>query len=113
MQLTTAERKLMERLRKRERKWPRDRWILLIGGGLICALYVAMLLGLLGRLDLETPDSTYVGLFLFIWPVCLIMCLFGTYFVVWAIAEWHGNPTRRMLLKLLDSHLDGDQENGA
>ena len=107
MQLTPQDMKLMERLRKKERQWPRDRWILLVVGIFVLACYSYILVSIYSRLDFQNLKSLDVLLFAQFWPQCLLMFGLATYIVVWAIRDWHGNANRRLLLRLLD-----EQQNG-
>ena len=107
MQLTPQDVKLLERLRKKERQWPRDRWILLVVGIFVFAGYIYILVLTYSKLDFQNLKSVDVLLFAVIWPKCLLIFLFATYFVVWAIRDWHGNANRRLVLRLLDEQLNG------
>ena len=100
---------LVERLRKRERQWPRYRWILLVVGvfGLACCTYI--LISMFNYLDFEHLELYHVLFFALIWPKCLLMFILGMGLIVWAITDWHGNANRTLLLKLLDAQLNGEQ----
>jgi len=113
MQFTPKDMKLVERLRKQERRWPRDRWILLLVGIFALACYGYILISMYYRLDFQNLQPAEVLLFAVFWPKCLIMFLFGTYFIVWAIRDWHGNANRKLLLKLLNDKLTDDNAHDA
>jgi hypothetical protein len=110
MHLTPQEMKLAERLRKQDRRWPRDRWILLVVGAFVLLCYGYILVSACCRFDFQNLQATDVLLFAVLWPKCLIMFLFGTYFIVWAIRDWHGNANRKLLLRLLDQQMNDNNE---
>jgi hypothetical protein len=107
MQLTPQDLKLVERLRKQERRWPRDRWILLLVGIFSLACYGYIVTSLYCGLDFENLQSINVLVFAVLWPKCLMMFLFAVYFIGWAIRDWNGNANRRLLLRLLEEHQIG------
>jgi hypothetical protein len=108
MQLTTREAKLVERLRKQERQWPRLRWFALGVGvfSAICASFIVILL--FQHLDsiLAVHDDFMSRLWLLafarFWPMSLILFGSSAFFIFWCIRDWHGNTNRVLLLKLLD-----------
>ena len=105
MQFTPQEMKLIERLRKQERRWPRTRWILLGMAVFIFAVYGYVAYFLFGTLDSQTfspADSAL--LFAFFWPKLLLMTVMAGVFIALAVRDWHGNVHRMLLLRLLDSH---------
>jgi hypothetical protein len=109
MQLTTHETKLVERLRKEQRQWPRLRWFLLAAGifAALCSSFVVI--ELLKHIDIMVAghDDVVSRLWLFgfalVWPKCLILFSFAALFIFWAIRDWHGNANRVLLLKLLEA----------
>ena len=105
MQFTPREMKLIERLRKQERHWPRTRWILLGMAAFILVAYGYVAYLLFSILDSQTfspMDSALV--FAFIWPKLLLMTVMAGAFIALAIRDWHGNVNRMLLLRLLDAH---------
>ena len=66
-----------------------------------------ILVSMFSKLDFQNLKSVDVLLFAVIWPKCLLIFLFATYFVVLAIRDWHGNANRRLVLRLLDEQLNG------
>ncbi len=110
MQFTARELRLIERLRKQERKWPRGRWYLLVTAILTYAIYGYIgyyLIETLGSDKISKDDATMmVALF---WPKCILMFAVASWLLVLAIRDWHGNVNRMLLLKLLDEHT---QETG-
>jgi hypothetical protein len=103
MQLTPEEMKFVERLRKREQQWPRNRWIILTVGIFSIACYSCILIALYQRMDFEHLGSGEVLIFALLWPKCLIMLILGAYFIGLVIRDWRGNMNRRLLLRLLDA----------
>jgi hypothetical protein len=105
MQFTPQESKLIERLRKQERKWPRTRWILIGMAAFGFAIYGYVAYILFSTLDSKTfspADSAL--LFAVFWPKALLMMVFASWFIVFAVRDWHGNVERMLLLRLLDAH---------
>jgi len=47
------------------------------------------------------------------WPKCLLMFCVATYFISWAIRDWHGNANRRLLLRLLDAQMIQTRKDSA
>ena len=105
MQFTPQEMKLIERLRKQERRWPRTRWILLGMAAFILAAYGYVAYLLFSTLDSQTfspADSAL--LFALYWPKALLMTVMAGAFIALAVRDWHGNVHRMLLLRLLDAH---------
>ena len=109
MQLTPREVKMVARLRKTERLWPRLRWAVLGAGIFAWAVYGYIAFSICDRLQSADAghDSfgSYVWLagFAMMWPKCLLGFVVGTCLIVLAIRDWHGNVNRVLLLKLLDA----------
>lgn len=104
MRFTPQEMKLIERLRKQERRWPRTRWILLGMAAFILVAYgyVAYLLfSTLGSETASPADSAL--LFAIFWPKVILMLVGAGAFIALAIGNWHGNVHRMLLLRLLDA----------
>src|SRR5437016_1216186 len=104
MQFTPQETKLIERLRKQDRRWPRTRWILLGMAAFILAIYGYVAYLLFSTLDSQTfspADSAL--LFAFFWPKLLLMTFMACAFIAVAVRDWHGNVHRMLLLRLLDT----------
>ena len=109
MQLTNRELKLVERLRKQENQWPRARWFVL-GAGVFCAICASFIvISLFQHIDsmLAVHDEFMSRLWLFafarFWPTCLILFGSSALFIFWSVRDWHGNPNRVLLLKLLEA----------
>ncbi len=104
MQFTPQEMKLIERLRKKERFWPRTRWVLL---GMVVFFLTAlcyMAYFLFHTLDSETfspADSALV--FAIVCSKFYLMIGVTVVFLGLAIRDWHGNVHRMLLLRLLDA----------
>ena len=103
MQFTPQEQKLVERLRKQERQWPRTRWILLAMAAFIVAAYGYILWQIIGMLESgkSTEDATFM--IAFFWPKCLLGFCLAAWLVGLAWRDWHGNVHRMLLLRLLDA----------
>jgi hypothetical protein len=114
MQLTSREKKLVERLRKQELQWCRLRWFL-IGTGIFAVLCSGFIVvELLEHIDtmLAVHDDVMsrgwlLGFALF-WPKCLLLFGFGAFFIIWAIRDWNGNANRVLLLKLLEAQQEDE-----
>ena len=112
MQFTLQEMKLIERLRKQERRWPRTRWVLLAGGAFTYAAYGYITYALFSRLGSDEFGKGSTDLLLTIyWPKCLLGFLFATWCMAVAFRDWHGNVHRMLLLKLLDVHKQETSNN--
>ena len=124
MQFTTQEAKLIERLRKEERRWPRTRWIFLLMivfilaiEGFLSSQVLAMAHGAVHQAveqskDMPADFQTFTitqasqemifGFALF-WPQFLLgLGVVGWLFAV-LIRDWHGRVERVLLLRLLDA----------
>jgi hypothetical protein len=109
MELTRREEKLIERLRKQERQWPRLRWFV-VGTGvfaLLCSGFIAIELvqhiDTMLNVDDDVMSRGWLLGFALFWPKCLIYFGFGAFLIIWAIKDWHGNANRVLLLKLLEA----------
>jgi polyferredoxin len=109
MKLTTREAKLVERLRKQERQWPRLRWLVL-GTGIFAAIgsiFIVLTLTDHFNIMLGEPNDVMPRIWL-LWfamlqPSWLIGFLIAGWQINWAITDWHGNTNRALLLRLLDA----------
>ena len=105
MQFTATEVKLIEKLRKQERRWPRTRWILLGMAAFAWAAYGYFGYQIVSFVDSQTFDQSDKALMVaFFWPKCLMGFLFGAWFLAVVICDWKGNVNRMLLLKLIDAH---------
>ena len=95
-------------MRKQQAQWPKVRWLqLIIGLGIViafCSLFI--------RLSdfLKEDPMLGVAAFALIAPMLMIWMLIGGYKVGHALVEWHGNPERTILLKLIDAVEDKKQQ---
>ncbi len=109
MQFTPQEMKLIERLRKQERRWPRTRWILLGMAAFGFAIYGYVAFFLFSTLDSQTfSPSDSALLFAVFWPKALLMLIIASSFIALAIRDWRGNVHRMLLLRLLDEQQKKD-----
>ena len=93
MQFTPQEKKMIERLRKQERQWPRLRWFTL-GAGILGALSAVFIgISLSKHLDtmLAVHDDFMSRAWLFgfalIWPKCLILLGCAALLIFWTIKD--------------------------
>jgi hypothetical protein len=105
MEFTPHELKLVQRLRKQERKWPRTRWVLIGMAAFGFAVYGYVGYVLFSSLDSKTfSPADCALLFAVFWPKALLIMVGASWFIVLAIRDWHGNVERMLLLRLLDAH---------
>src|SRR2546423_11746830 len=112
MQFTPQEMKLIERLRKQERRWPRTRWILLVTaafGFAVCGYVAFFLFSTLDSQTFSPADSAL--LFAVFWPKALLMMVIASGFIALAVRDWRGNVHRILLLRLLDAHQNEKNEH--
>jgi hypothetical protein len=104
MQFTPQEMKMIERLRKQERRWPRTRCILLVMAAFGFAIYGYVAFFLFSTLDSKkfSPSDSAL-LFAVFWPKALLMMVIASGFIALAIRDWRGNVHRMLLLRLLDA----------
>jgi hypothetical protein len=112
MEFTSRELHQIEHLRMQERRWPRTRWFLLATGITIAGVYAYILVLLLHLVFLSGNDPTRLGdvlshtnvlVFAVFWPNCLLALCYAAWCISVAIRDWHGNPGRMLLLKLLEA----------
>jgi hypothetical protein len=120
MNFTAQEMKLVGRLRKEERLWPRHRWWMLGAGVSIEIGYGYLLIAMIQHIAHE--QSVHGGLaqsgllvdIIMLWPKSLLMLFLGAILISWTIRHWGGNVNRMLLLRLLDaqqSKPSGDADN--
>jgi hypothetical protein len=104
MQLTDADKKLVERLRKQQQSLIRWRWV-----GLVAALF-SIAVGCYGIavIDrfLRQPETIAAMVVAFLIPTVYVLVLGGVWIVVYLLLCWNGKPETRLLLKLLESQND-------
>jgi uncharacterized membrane protein len=103
MQLSDADKKLVERLKQQQRSLIRWRWI-----GLAAAPF-GIVLGCYGIavVDhfLHQPDAIAAMVVAFLIPTIYLLVLGGVWLAVYLVLNWNGKPETRLLLKLIeDSH---------
>jgi hypothetical protein len=101
MNIEPEDLRLIERLRADERRWPVVRWFYLLMG---CSMIIVG-----GRFYLhaiqfvkEDPQLGFAVAVVAL-PVIPLAWCFGAILIREAFHKWGGDPTRRLLLKLLDS----------
>ncbi len=106
MELTPQERKLVERLRKQQRRWLWGRWFFLVIGVasiVLCAMFGFLLHSLVADSAGVNLDGRIVFFIVLIWTKCCMYFGFALWFLITAWAKWHGDINRTLLLKLLDA----------
>lgn len=102
MILSDSEKKMIERLRKREALLLRWRWLLVIvhGGVVITALVLVVVLA---RFPDDIPNFKLTVVAFTLPPLFLLMAV-SSVWLGYVIAHWRGNAQTQLLLKLLDEH---------
>jgi hypothetical protein len=105
LHLTPQETKLIEKLRKQNRQWPRIRWLVLALGVLSTFLFVAYgyFLRLLILESGRQIDSAGVLIFALLWTKCCMYFVFATLSFAIAWRNWRGDVNRMLLLRLLEA----------
>jgi uncharacterized BrkB/YihY/UPF0761 family membrane protein len=105
MNFTQQESKLVERLRKQDRRWRWARWVVVVMGVLFTALCTAfgyLLHRLIAESDAGHFDGQTVFFIVLFWTKCCVYLFFAVWCFVTAWLKWHGDVNRLLLLKLLD-----------
>ncbi len=105
MQLTPAETKLIERLRKEERRWARWRWLTMAAGGssfVACTACGWLLYRLVHEGSAERLEPMDVFVIVLIWTKCFMWFVIGVSLVSRGCTKWRGDANRTLLLRLLD-----------
>ena len=110
IQFTPGEMKLIERLRKEQRRWPRTRWLLLTIG-VVASCHTVLSSYVLYRLvhdswmfkEPPAVDSSAALLIAMFWTKALASLALAAWCFSTAIIKWHGDVNRMLLLKLLDA----------
>jgi len=118
MEFSDTEKKMIDRLRKKQKGLRRFRWLLLctgiLGAGCIgisgVGIYIyciSRLLDVLHKSDVTSAsDMTFVALIIaFFWPKIYIGFWLCAWLVGYALVNWNGNSQERLLLKLLDEKI--------
>lgn len=106
MEFTPHEKKMVERLRKEEHRWPRVRWICVATTCIILADYGYLAYIMVDAILSNSKESEFF--FVLLWPKVLLGAALLGLWIGWLIKEWRGNVTRLLLLKLLDAQLEKD-----
>jgi len=140
MQFTARELKVIERLRKHQRRWPIARWIGLVDAVLLSGLCVwTLILGIhwerevwrvndyvLSQINQLQPQdgvkqlaTLYPGwrediLFCaFFFPIWLLFANLACVLFVTVIINWRGHVDRMLLLKLVEEHQGQTDKNAS
>jgi hypothetical protein len=104
MKLTTKESKFVERLRKYDRQWRFTRWVLIIGGVGLIAMWAWMLHYVFDSTEGGKDKQTMLFLHALAYPKVLFGMIMGAVMIGFALRDWYGSPTRTLLLRLLEEH---------
>jgi hypothetical protein len=102
VKFTPQELKMVERMRKAERLWPRMRWVLLIAGTFCALVHLALLWQAMDIAQISGLEDTGLLFYSLAYPRALLGLLAGAWCIGWAIRDWHGNGNRTLLLRLID-----------
>lgn len=103
MEFTPQEIKLIDRLRREERQWPRTRWLVL-GLGIVatvCAFAWSYFAFTVARSD--HANSGEIIIIAFIVTKCFLSFLFAVWCFAMACWNWHGDAKPMLLLRLLEA----------
>jgi hypothetical protein len=106
MEFTHEETKLIERLRKHQRRWAWARWVCLglgLSSAVLCAMFGLLLHSLVSEPGGDRLDGTSVFFIVLIWTKCCIYFGLALCFLITAWTKWNGDANRVLLLKLLDT----------
>ena len=99
MMFTEAERKLLDRLNKRQQQWKTARWVLLLCGVWMIGLSAYFLIQL--WLELR-QEHLLVLLIALVAPVSAFFLFAGLLTVGWVGWLWRGRPETKLLLRLVE-----------
>lgn len=105
MQFTAQEIRCIERLRRLERAWRWQRWAHLFLGalsGVVLALYGSRLISLVNGLESSGFPAPSIAEIAILCPFCLIFLAATVCLPLRAVANWRGDPSRVLLLRLLN-----------
>ena len=103
MELTQKEQRMVARLRKQERRWRWGRWLMLSSGVFHAAVAVVTSCVFLPQIQAESDMANAAFELAVVFPLVLVFSANATLFLCLAIRDWHGNTTRMLLLKLLET----------
>lgn len=110
MQLSDADKKLVARLKKRQRDFASWRWI-----GLLAALvsigagfYLYQVLLRVNTHFIQQPQDIVEAVMgiAYLFPIFLVLQLGGFGLLIYIITFWRGKPETRLLLRLLEDSRD-------
>ena len=102
MTLSDAEKRMIERVRKREAAMLRWRWPLaLIHSGVVITAFV--LIVVLAHFPDDIPNAKVMVVSFMVPPLYLLMAC-SSLWLAYVIANWHGNWKTQLLLRLIDEH---------
>ena|ERR1041385_3312350 len=105
MQLSEQEMKLVRRLENQGRAWIWARWVALLVGLMVVASSAFCLQRLGATLvGVETASSAELVFCAFVAPPCWALLCLGAGAVGYSLAFWRGNPTAKLLLRLVNLH---------
>ena len=107
MTFTPQEVRFIEQLRKRETSWRWLRWMFL-GIGFLSVVPLVLearrLFTLLEGLEASNWPAPSILEVAILFPKLLISLVVVVWFPIQALTHWRGDPTRVLVLRLLDSH---------
>jgi hypothetical protein len=104
MLLSGSERKMVEKLRKREAFLQRWRWVLALFHGVLIVGNIALFVVVAKFPD--EPQGTKAMVLHFLTPVFFFIC-FSSGWLGYLVVNWNGNAKTILLLRLID-----EAENG-
>ena len=111
MKFTAAEQRLIARLKKQERNWRFTRWILLVGGVIMGGLWIWLILWIFDTTEGRPEERQMITALAY--PKALFGLTAAVLFFVWALRDWYGSPTRRLLLRLIEGQTASGSEQAA
>jgi hypothetical protein len=106
MQFTPQETRLIAKLRKQNRQWPRTRWLVLAIAVLsifVCVGWGYFVYSLTLASNTSPLDSGDFFVIALLWTKCCLWFWIGTWALVTVSTKWHGDVNRMLLLRLLDA----------
>jgi hypothetical protein len=104
MELTDIEKKMVVRLRRKQKQMVRLRWWMLLSG-IFCFTVSGYGYSVLAG-ALHEPDLVSVMAVACLLPQIYICMFLGAGAIGYAWANWNGNPQDKLLLRLIDEKLD-------
>jgi lipid-A-disaccharide synthase-like uncharacterized protein len=104
MQLSDTDKKLVERLKKRQQQFIRWRWVGLVGSILFIGVGIYAFVVL--QHFAQEPALPSVMAIAFLSPVVFLLQVGGFGLLIYLVAFWRGKPETRLLLRLLEDSRD-------